>query len=72
MVSYKGNLKTVLTDALLFVVCDTSSCIILEFPWDASIILESMDSEENYERKNKRKKRKSNVNSQHFAVSGDF
>ena len=59
MVSYKGNLKTVLTDALLFVVCDTSSCIILEFPWDASIILESMDSEENYERKNKRKKRSS-------------
>ena len=60
----------VLTDGLLFVVCDTSSC--MEFPWDASIILESMDSEEHCERKEKTEKRKPNVNSQHFTVSGDF
>ena len=61
-----------LTDALLFVICDTSSYIILEFLWDASILLQSMDSEETCERKKEREKRKSNVNSQHFAVSGDF
>lgn len=48
----------VLTDGLLFVVCDTSSC--MEFPWDASIILESMDSEEHCERKKKKKQRKEN------------
>ena len=47
----KGNLKMVLTDGLLFVVC---SC--MEFPWDASIILESMDSEENCERKKRQRK----------------
>lgn len=45
----------VLTDELLFVDCDTSSYIILEFPWEARSILESMDSEETCERRRERK-----------------
>lgn len=51
----------VLTDALLFVICDTSSYIILEFPWDASILLESMDYEETCERKKERRENQMSI-----------
>ena len=68
----KGNSKMVLMDELLFVDCDTSSYIILEFPWEARSILESRDSEETCERKKEREKRKPSANSQHFTVLRDF
>ena len=43
MLYYKGEFKMVVTNELLFVDQNTSSCIILELPWGAINILEFLD-----------------------------
>lgn len=54
----KENSKTVVTNALLFLDCNTNSYIILEFSWEVHNILEFMDSLKKPVKQKKRKETK--------------